>query len=75
MKHLKNLNINEEFDFENYDDTDLAGMGFEIAIDEMIADAQEAINKTIPNDPKLRRESRIEIKKLWMSKISQWIKD
>jgi len=75
MKHLKNLNINEEFDFENYDDTDLAGMGFEIAIDEMIADAQEAINKTIPNDPKLRREARIEIKKLWMSKISQWIKD
>ena len=52
MKHLKNLNINEEFDFENYDDTDLAGMGFEIAIDEMIADAQEAINKTIPNEPK-----------------------
>ena len=36
MKHLKDLNINEDFDFEDYDDTDLAGMGFEIAIDEMM---------------------------------------
>jgi hypothetical protein len=86
MKHLKKLQLNEEvdfsklnkdaydaFDFEDFDDTDLAGMSLEISIDELIADAQEAINKTIPeNYPMMRKSARIAIKNLWREKIDKW---
>jgi len=72
MKHLKDLKINEDFDFEDYDDTDLAGMGFEIAIDNLIEDAKNALNKTIPDNKLLRMEARIAIKNLWKEKISMW---
>jgi len=56
--------------FEKYDDTDLAGPGVEIAIDELIEDYKRLILKDIPQHDQYA--ARIAVKKLWKSKIDAW---
>jgi hypothetical protein len=60
------------FDFEDFDDTDLSGAGIEIAIDDLLADFQESIDKVLANNPTLKSKARIEIKKMIVDKIKNW---
>lgn len=69
MKHLKELKINEDF-FDKYEDTEIDGFKMEIAIDELIENTKDAINKTLPSED--RHMARIEIKKIWIEKIKRW---
>jgi len=62
---------NEAFDFEDYDNTDLAGSGVEMAIDELIRDYQDRIEAEIP-DMSMHTSARIAIKKLWKQKLDAW---
>lgn len=73
MKHLKNFNLNEKFNFEDFDDTDIAGSSMEIMIDNLIEEAKERIESSIPSDNEgLRIQARIAIKQLWHQKIKEW---
>ena len=56
--------------FEKYDDTDLAGPGVEMAIDELIEDIKGLIQKQIPSHD--QNAARIAVKKLWKEKIDAW---
>jgi hypothetical protein len=63
----------KEFDWEDYyDDSDLNGASVEIAMDDLIMDFEEVLQKTFPADPKLRDDARHHIKDLWAVKISSW---
>jgi len=63
--------------FEIYEDTDAAGMGAEMAIDDMIQEFKERINDAIKQigsrfQPGDDATLRIAIKRLWVDKIKQW---
>jgi hypothetical protein len=62
----------KNFDFEDYDDTDISGMGMEITIDYTIYDVENLLRKEIPEDHILRDQARNEIKRLWIEKIKGW---
>jgi hypothetical protein len=85
MKHLKEININNinenettfyaNFDWENYMETDLNGASIEMMIDQLIEEAKQRINDTIPNTRDNRNllfGAKSAIKKLWKSKIDNW---
>lgn len=62
----------KDFDFEDYDDTDLNGAGFEMIIDELIQDADREVGKVLAGKPRLQRQARNEIGRLWIEKIRLW---
>lgn len=73
MKHIKKFELNEKFNFEDFDGTDIAGSSMEIMIDNLINEAKERIDSSIPLDNEgLRIQARIAIKQLWHDKIKQW---
>ena len=64
-------------DWEDLDDTDLAGSSMEMAIDDMIDDAQRSIEEYVAsadsqNPRQLEAQIRLLIKQLWMQKIKTW---
>ena len=64
-------------DWEDLDDTDLAGSSMEMAIDDIIDDTQNRIEEYVasagPGNPRqAKAQIRVLIKKLWLDKISQW---
>ena len=63
--------MEEAFDFEEYDNTDLNGSSAEAAIDELIRDYQNVIESEIP-DPRMQPMARMAIKKLWKEKLDAW---
>lgn len=74
MKHIK---IYESFDWQDYDDTDIAGPLMEIAIDNLIEQTVELLNKEFPNGKypdKDRSDAVKNIKLLWIEKIKSTLK-
>ena len=75
-------NNNHDFDFEDWDDTDLNGPGVEMDIDAYIAKMELDIRVIIPQelgsdlgDDKIRhcqQTARGEIGNLWIEKIKEW---
>lgn len=63
--------MEEAFDFEQYDDTDLNGSSAEAAIDGLIGEYQNIINSEI-KDKQEQSYARIAVKKLWKEKIDAW---
>jgi hypothetical protein len=70
-------------DWEDLDDTDLNGASMEMAINDLIDDANADIRNAMMSDPTLARlaqanptqaeaQIRLLIKKLWMNKIQNW---
>lgn len=73
MKHIKKFELNEKFNFEDFDETDIAGPSMEIMIDNLIDEAKERIESSIPPENEgLRIQARIAIKQLWHEKIKEW---
>lgn len=52
--------VNEAFDWENYDDTDLSGPGWEMSCEELITNFVEVLKKQIPGDTALDKANRKE---------------
>lgn len=84
INEWKKSKINEAyvFDFEDWDDTDLAGMRAEMDIDELIAEYSEIINREIDKEAagtgvdikNAKRQARKAVGNLWKEKIDEFIK-
>lgn len=86
IKKFENFStdINEKFtfDFEDWDETDLSGMGMELAIDDLIDETRALINKVIEKeavgmgvdikDAKIQAAKAIRM--LWIEKINRDLK-
>lgn len=84
MKHLNEFgHMNEkslEFNFDDFEESNISGIRMESAIDDLIIDAQKSIDETIDNETgldsneriKLKNRVRLEIKNLWRNKINNW---
>jgi hypothetical protein len=47
MKHLKKINENENFDWQEWDDTDIAGAAIQIITEEFINEVNSRLNKSL----------------------------
>ncbi len=70
-----------KFDFMDWDDSDISGQGMEIAIDNLISDIKETIEKAIAThnetdfDPEdAKRQAAKAIADLWIEKIKKDLK-
>ena len=61
-----------EFDFEDFDDTDLSGSSIEIAIEDLLGEFQNSIDTVLRHNSALKSKARIAIKKMIMDKIKNW---
>jgi hypothetical protein len=61
-----------EFDFEDFDNTDLNGPSIEIAIDELFGEFQKSIDKVLSANAGLKSKARIAIKQMIVDKLKQW---
>ena len=61
-----------EFDFEDFDNTDLNGASVEIAIDELFVEFQKSIDKVLSANAGLKSKARIAIKQMIVDKLKQW---
>jgi hypothetical protein len=61
-----------EFDFEDFDNTDLNGSSVEIAIDELFGEFQKSIDKVLSANAGLKSKARIAIKQMIVDKLKQW---
>lgn len=61
-----------EFDFEDFDDTDLSGSSIEIAIDDLLGEFQNSIDMVLKYNSSLKSKARIAIKKMIMDKLKNW---
>jgi hypothetical protein len=66
----KGWGYDDEFDFENFDDTDLNGPSTEMAIDNLIGEFEEIIKAQVPEE--LHDSARTAVKELWKDKLASW---
>jgi len=59
-----------EFDFENFDDTDLNGPSTEMVIDDLIGEFEQLIKSQVPEE--LHDSARTAVKELWKDKLASW---
>lgn len=71
-----------QFDFEDWDNTDISGMGLEMSIDHLIEETKTAVEREIDNAvagtgvnvEEVKKSAYTEIRKLWIDKINQDLK-
>ena len=61
-----------EFDFEDFDNTDLNGASVEIAIDELFGEFQKSIDKVLSSNAGLKSKARISIKQMIVDKLKKF---
>lgn len=61
-----------EFDFEDFEDTDLNGASVEMAIDDLFGEFQNSIDKVLAMNVGLQSKARIAIKKMIIDKLKEW---
>jgi hypothetical protein len=61
-----------EFDFEDFDNTDLNGASVEMAIDDLFGEFQNSIDKVLSANAGLKSKARIAIKQMIVDKLKQW---
>jgi hypothetical protein len=59
-----------EFDFEDFDNTDLNGPSAEMVIDDLIGEFEEIIKAQVPEE--LHDSARTAVKELWKDKLASW---
>jgi hypothetical protein len=84
MKHIKPLNeaTNYQFDFEDWDSTDLAGPSVEMSIDNLIDEYKKLIDKEVERFAEVhgidlldvKRQAAAAVRKLWIEKINEDLK-
>lgn len=82
LTELRDARGNYEFDFEEWDNTDIAGMNAEVEIDNLIGDWKELIKKEVEREAvgtgvdieDVKRKAAREISRLWIEKIKRDLK-
>lgn len=82
LTELRDSRGNYQFDFEEWDNTDIAGMNAEVEIDNLIGDWKELIKKEVEKEAvgtgvdieDVKRKAAREISRLWIEKIKRDLK-